>query len=115
MAPTEIGLGLAKVPSRKEINRQFETAIRVGKDPTLGGLIPIAADQLIQLKSMKGWNNYSTNAAGEYGAEIVWANNLQNPTDSADTTIHFDSQGRPIGLWIRTAPVLTARADEVIR
>ena len=114
MTPTAIGLALGKIPSRKEINRQFETAVRVGKDPTLGGLIPIAADQLVQLKHMKGWNNYSTNPSGEYGAEIVWANNLQNPTQSADTTMHFDSLGRPIGLWIRTAPILTARADEVI-
>ena len=111
MAPTKTGLALEKVPSRKEINRQFESAVRTGKDPTLGGLIPITADQFGQLKSMKGWNNFSTNPSGEYGAEIVWANNLQNPSQGADTTIHFDSLGRPIGLWIRTAPILTASAS----
>ena len=113
MAPTKVGLDLVKIPSRKEINRRFESAVRVGRDPTVGGLIPITEHQVLELKSMKGWNNFTSNPSGEYGAEIVWANNLKNPSQSADTTLLFDSFGRPIGLWIRTAPILTVRTREV--
>ena len=114
MAPSKVGLGMATLPSRKTINKQFENAVKSGSDPTLGGLIPVTPDHLLRLKQMKGWGVFRTDLKGDYGANTLWFNSLRNPTQGADTTLHFDSSGRPIGLWLRGGPILSVRADEVM-
>ena len=114
MAPSEVGLRLAKLPSRKSINKKFENAVKSGSDPTLGGLIPITRDQLLRLKQMKGWGVFRSDLKGDYGADIIWTNNLRNPSEGADTTLHIDSSGRPVGLWLRGAPIRSVIADEAL-
>lgn len=107
MAPTTIGLASPELLPKKRIHEQFQDAVISGSDPSLGGLLPISSEHRRQLAAMRGWTVFREDASGEYGAETLWLDNERNPGGGADTTIHFDEAGRPIGLWLRTSPIRT--------
>jgi hypothetical protein len=105
MAPTQVGLASSQLSSKKNIRKRFQDAVFSGSDPSLGGLIPISTRQREQLAEMRGWVLFDEDGSGEYGAETFWHD--KNLSSGADTTIHFDDAGRPIGLWLRQAPLRT--------
>ncbi len=105
MAPTQVGSASSPLLSKESIHEKFQNAVLSGSDPSLSGLIPIATKQREQLADMRSWIVFRKNTSGEYGAETLWLDKKRG--SGADTTIHFDDAGRPIGLWLRTSPVRT--------
>lgn len=108
MTPTGVGLASSQLPPKKRIHEQFQDAVISGSDPSLGGLLPISSEHRQQLATMRGWSVFREDASGEYGAETLWLDQKRNPSGGADTTIHFDDAGRPIGLWLRTSSIRTS-------
>lgn len=106
MHPTPAGSALSQIPARSEIRRLFQDAVVSGTDPTLNGLIPISSDQVAELHKLKGWAVISQKDSGEYGSESLWFDRRNGADYSVDTTIHFDSAGRPIGFWLRISSII---------
>lgn len=106
MAPTHAGAASSPLPSKENIDEKFQNAVLSGSDPSLGGLIPISSKQREQLADMRGWTVFRQDSSGEYGAETLWLDETRE--SGADTTIHFDDAGRPIGFWLRTSSILRA-------
>lgn len=100
MTPTAKALALAEIDSPKSINRRFSKAVRNGEDPTLDGIIPISPEYLEKLSGMKGWSAETTKAENDRVVEQYWMKRAQTAGDAAMTTLHFDEEGRPIGLWL---------------
>lgn len=115
MSPSDKALQADSLRSAKAINDHFMKAVEAGNDPTLDGLIPITSDQLNQLRSMKAWKVFRSQVDGDYGAEVLWLDRREKPREGADTTIHFNEAGMPVGLWIRTSPIRTTATTSRIR
>lgn len=105
LAPTEVGLASAQLPSKQSINEKFQNAVISGSDPSLDGLLSISTEQREQLAGMKEWTVLRVDAFSDYGVETLWHDDKRS--SGADTTIHFDDAGRPVGLWLRTAQFRT--------
>ena len=100
MRPTASAMASTTLPKPAEINRQFVKSVAEGSDPTLGGLIPIPADYLSTLSKMKGWDADIRKASSAKQIETLWSARRKAAGDAAQTLLHFDEAGRPIGIWL---------------
>ena len=107
MRPTAVGQSLEERTDPKAINDRFKDAVQSGEDATLGGLIPIDTSYLQYLSEMKGWIAFRDSGDRRYGRETLWMDDRSDPSVGVQTTLHFDEEGRPIGLWIRVSPMRT--------
>lgn len=123
-APTEAGLAMGKVPSRDEMAENFSTAVIGGEDATLGGVIPLTASQLRQLRGyaggtfsiMKPMSRRERRTARELlGPRATF---YERPQDGIDltlemdralgkedkhVTLYFDRDDLPIGVHIEVS------------
>lgn len=106
MKPTEAAIALGAMDSPGSINRQFVKAVRTGSDVTLGGIIPVSDEMATKLAAMKGWTAQRSTTAEDGGIKQFWVKRANSQGDAAATTIHFDEEGRPIGIWLSEFQIL---------
>lgn len=132
-APTEAGLAMEKVPSRDEIAEKFSNAVISGEDVTLGGVIPLTANQLRQLGGYAGgtFNIIQPMSRREKrkAREVIGprATFYERPQDGVDltlmmdrargeenkrVTLYFDRNDLPIGVHIEVSLLAVAPLPE---
>ena len=97
-----VGTPLEEPPA---ITREFARAVKEGEDPTLGGLIPIAAFQLSQLDAIEATKFSYREIPGEKQHPILFHGRGLDRGAMRQVSLHFDDAGRPLGISIMMADV----------